>query len=130
MYAQPFTQPITQLTNFANIIQSSCFSRAVFELLDESEEKAKLAYPVAIPKELAEVQDEHVKFGYTPDAVLMEDMNIDVKPGQMIAIVLLTVAGKTTLVNLLMRFYEVNGGHIQVDGVDITDLHCGDLIVC
>src|SRR6202040_2292842 len=73
------------------------------------------------------VQFEHVRFGYTPDNILMEDMNIDVKPGQMIAIVGPTGAGKTTLVNLLMRFYEVNSGRILVDGVDITDIKRGNL---
>src|SRR5205823_1331088 len=73
------------------------------------------------------VQFEHVRFGYTPDNILMEDMNIDVRPGQMIAIVGPTGAGKTTLVNLLMRFYEVNAGSILVDGVDITEIKRGAL---
>ena len=70
---------------------------------------------------------EHVHFGYKPDAPLIEDLNIDVKPGQTIAIVGPTGAGKTTLVNLLMRFYEVDGGRITVDGVDIRDMRRGDL---
>ncbi|MCU6396752.1 ATP-binding cassette domain-containing protein, partial [Enterobacter quasiroggenkampii] len=74
-----------------------------------------------------EVKFEHVKFGYKEDATLIEDMNIDVKQGQTIAIVGPTGAGKTTLVNLLMRFYEINDGKITIDGVNIQDLNRGDL---
>ena len=83
--------------------------------------------PTIIQDPRGSVQFQHVKFGYSDDKILMEDMNIDVKPGQMIAIVGPTGAGKTTLVNLLMRFYEVNSGKILVDGVDITKLKRGDL---
>lgn len=127
-YAQQFTQPIAQLANFANIIQSTMASaERVFELLDEPEEIPEAANPEVIEAPRGEVQFEHVRFGYKEDAILMEDMNIDVQPGQMIAVVGPTGAGKTTLVNLLMRFYEVNGGKILVDGVDITQLRRGDL---
>jgi ATP-binding cassette subfamily B protein len=127
-YAQQFTQPISQLANFANIIQSSVASaERVFDLLDEPEQQPEAAAPAVITQSQGAVQFEHVKFGYAPDAILMEDLNIDIRPGQMIAIVGPTGAGKTTLVNLLMRFYEVNGGHIRVDGVDITELRRGDL---
>src|SRR5437868_12253931 len=127
-YAQQFTQPIIQLANFANVIQSAMASaERIFELLDEQEE-----IPEAVDAEVIEhpegtVQFEHVRFGYKEDAILMEDMNIDVRPGQMIAIVGPTGAGKTTLVNLLMRFYEVNDGEILVDGVNITQMKRGDL---
>ncbi len=76
--------------------------------------------PVVIEHPDGAVQFDHVRFGYSEDNILMEDMNIDVEPGQMIAIVGPTGAGKTTLVNLLMRFYDVNGGEILVDGVNIT----------
>src|SRR5579863_9613496 len=127
-YAQQFTQPITQLANFANVIQSTMASaERIFELLDEEEEipEATTANALAAPRGAVEFQ--HVKFGYKEDVVLMEDMNIDVQPGQMIAIVGPTGAGKTTLVNLLMRFYEVNGGRILVDGVDITEIRRGEL---
>jgi ATP-binding cassette subfamily B protein len=127
-YAQQFTQPITMLANFANVIQSTMASaERIFELLDEEEQTPEIVDAVAIESPQGSVQFQHVKFGYKEDAILMEDMNIDVQPGQMIAIVGPTGAGKTTLVNLLMRFYEVNGGQILVDGVNITDYKRGDL---
>ena len=130
-YAQQFTQPITQLANFTNVIQSTMASaERIFELLDETEQTPEVVDAVATAAFHASsgtVNFEHVRFGYQPDAILMEDMNIDVQPGQMIAIVGPTGAGKTTLVNLLMRFYEVNGGEILVHGVDITQIKRGDL---
>jgi ATP-binding cassette subfamily B protein len=127
-YAQQFTQPITMLANFANVIQSSMASaERIFELLDEQEEVPEAVDAVVLEHPQGAVEFDHVRFGYSPDNILMEDMNIDVKPGQMIAIVGPTGAGKTTLVNLLMRFYEVNSGKILVDGVDITDIKRGNL---
>jgi ATP-binding cassette subfamily B protein len=127
-YSGQFTQPITQLANIANVIQSAIASaERVFELLDEGEQVPEIVNPEIIKNPLGAVKFDHVKFGYSPDKILIDDMNIDVKPGQMIAIVGPTGAGKTTLVNLLMRFYEVNGGKILVDGVDITQLKRGDL---
>src|SRR5438105_10719130 len=127
-YAKHFTQPITQLANFANVIQSSMASaERIFELLDEQEEVPEAANAKVIEHPDGAVEFDHVKFGYAPDNILMEDMNINVQPGQMIAIVGPTGAGKTTLVNLLMRFYEVNSGRILVDGVDITDIKRGML---
>jgi ATP-binding cassette, subfamily B, multidrug efflux pump len=127
-YAQQFTQPIAQLANFANVIQSAMASaERIFELLDEKEEVPEAANAKVLEHPEGSVQFEHVKFGYSEDKILMQDMNIDVQPGQMIAIVGPTGAGKTTLVNLLMRFYEVNGGKILVDGVDITEIKRGAL---
>lgn len=127
-YTQQFTQPITMLANIANVIQSSMASaERIFELLDEEEQVPEAADPEVIEAPKGAVEFSHVKFGYSEDNILIENMNIDVKPGQMIAIVGPTGAGKTTLVNLLMRFYEVNGGAILVDGVDITQLRRGDL---
>ena len=127
-YAQQFTQPITQLANFANVIQSSMASaERIFELLDEQEEVPEAANAKVIEHPDGAVEFDHVKFGYAPDNILMEDMNINVQPGQMIAIVGPTGAGKTTLVNLLMRFYEVNSGAILVDGVNITEIKRGAL---
>jgi ATP-binding cassette, subfamily B, multidrug efflux pump len=127
-YAQQFTQPITQLANFANVIQSAMASaERIFELLDEKEEIPEATDAKFLEHPQGAVQFEHVKFGYKEDAILMEDMNIDVRPGQMIAIVGPTGAGKTTLVNLLMRFYEVYSGRILVDGVNITHIRRGDL---
>jgi ATP-binding cassette subfamily B protein len=127
-YSAQFTQPITQLANITNVIQSAIASaERIFELLDEEEQVPEIANPEIIKNPEGAVKFDHVKFGYSPDKILINDMNIDVKPGQMIAIVGPTGAGKTTLVNLLMRFYELNGGKILVDGVDITKLRRGDL---
>jgi ATP-binding cassette subfamily B multidrug efflux pump len=127
-YAQQFTQPIIQLANFANVIQSAMASaERIFELLDEQEEIQETADEKVIEHPEGAVQFVHVRFGYKEDSILMEDMNIDVQPGQMIAIVGPTGAGKTTLVNLLMRFYEVNNGEILVDGMNITHIKRGNL---
>lgn len=127
-YSAQFTQPITQLANIMNVIQSAIASaERVFELLDEEEQVPEAVDALTIKDPKGAVKFQHVRFGYSKDKVLIEDMNIDVKPGQMIAIVGPTGAGKTTLVNLLMRFYEVNGGKIMIDGVDITKLKRGDL---
>ena len=126
-YANQFTQPITQLANIANVIQSTIASaERVFELLDEEEQVPEVAESELV-QAAGHVEFRHVKFGYSPDKILMHDLNIEAKPGQMIAIVGPTGAGKTTLVNLLMRFYEVNDGKILVDSVDITRLKRGDL---
>jgi ATP-binding cassette subfamily B protein len=127
-YARQFTQPITQLASLANTIQLTIASaERVFELLDEREEIPEVAGAAAIATPSGAVTFSHVRFGYSEDVPLIEDMNIDVQPGQMVAIVGPTGAGKTTLVNLLMRFYDVTSGSIQVDGVDITHLRRGDL---
>lgn len=127
-YSRQFTQPITQTANIANIIQSTVASaERVFEILDEEEEVAETARPIALPEPKGHVAFEHVKFGYEGKQPLIEDMNIEVSPGQMVAIVGPTGAGKTTLINLLMRFYELNGGAIKIDGVDITEMKRGDL---
>lgn len=127
-YSRQFTWPIVQTANIANVIQSTVASaERVFELLDELEEipdkeDAKL---IGFPQ--GAVKFQNVDFGYKEDVALIQNMNIDVKPGQTIAVVGPTGAGKTTLVNLLMRFYEINRGKITVDGVDIRDLSRGDL---
>lgn len=127
-YARQFTFPIVMTANIANVIQSTLASaERVFELLDETEEVPESEQAQVIPFPQGAVRFEHVKFGYNDDAPLIEDMNIDVKPGQTIAIVGPTGAGKTTFVNLLMRFYELGGGRITIDGVDTRDLKRGDL---
>jgi ATP-binding cassette subfamily B multidrug efflux pump len=127
-YARQFSMPITQLANIANIIQSTIASaERIFELLDELEEMPETSEAKVLEAPQGAVKFDHVKFGYREDAILMEDMNIDVKPGQTIAIVGPTGAGKTTLVNLLMRFYELNDGRIVVDNNNITDLKRGNL---
>lgn len=127
-YSRQFTQPINQLANIANILQSTVASaERVFEVLDEQEAVAEASDPVHLNNPKGSVTFEHVAFGYEEAHLLMKDMNIEVQPGQTIAIVGPTGAGKTTLINLLMRFYEVNGGKIKVDGIDITDLSRHDL---
>lgn len=127
-YAQQFTMPITQLANIANVIQLTIASaERVFELLDETEELPEATDAQVIEAPRGTVAFEHVTFRYKEDVPLIEDMNINVKPGQTIAIVGPTGAGKTTFVNLLMRFYELNSGEILVDGIDITKLRRGSL---
>ncbi|HVA24533.1 MAG TPA: ABC transporter ATP-binding protein [Chloroflexota bacterium] len=127
-YARQFSQPIMQLSSIANTIQLTLASaERVFELLDEPEEVPDVSDDRAIAAPRGAVQFEHVTFGYKEDAPLIEDMNIGVEPGQTIAIVGPTGAGKTTLVNLLMRFYDVGAGAIRVDGIDVRDLQRGNL---
>ncbi|GLX69354.1 ABC transporter ATP-binding protein [Paenibacillus glycanilyticus] len=127
-YTRQFTWPITQLANISNVIQSTIASaERVFELLDEEEEVPEANPAKNLTRPNGSVQFDHVNFGYTAEKTLIENMNIDVKPGQTVAIVGPTGAGKTTLVNLLMRFYELNGGKIKIDGVDITDLKRSNL---
>lgn len=127
-YSRQFTMPITQTANIANIIQSTVASaERVFEILDEEEQVPETANPAVLERPRGDVTFNHVQFGYDPEHLLIEDMNIDVKQGQTIAIVGPTGAGKTTLINLLMRFYEVNGGSITVDGVNIAEMKRGDL---
>ncbi|AFS69472.1 ABC transporter ATP-binding protein [Exiguobacterium antarcticum] len=125
-YTRQFTQPITQTANIANIVQSTvAAAERVFELLDE-EEEIKEVTTHQLAKADGAVAFEHVDFGYG-EQLLIEDMNIDVKPGQTVAIVGPTGAGKTTLINLLMRFYELNRGVIRIDGIDTRKMSREDL---
>jgi ATP-binding cassette subfamily B protein len=127
-YAQMFSQPIMQTAGIANIIQSTvAAAERVFEILDESEEAADAKRDEAAVSPEGRVQFENVSFGYTEEAAIIRNMNIDVKPGMTIAIVGPTGAGKTTLVNLLMRFYDIREGSITIDGRDIRDMPRGDL---
>lgn len=125
-YSKQFTQPITQTANIANIIQSTvAAAERVFELLDEEEEMKEQTI-ANIKRANGAVSFEHVDFGYGEE-MLIEDMNIDVLPGQTVAIVGPTGAGKTTMINLLMRFYELNGGKINIDGLDTRNMSRNDL---
>jgi ATP-binding cassette subfamily B protein len=127
-YSRQFTMPIAQTANIANVLQSTVASaERVFELLDEPEEIPDSLSATTLPSPRGDVRFEDVRFSYTPDAPLITGMNLDVKQGQTIAIVGPTGAGKTTLVNLLMRFYETQAGRITVDGVDIRDIRRGSL---
>jgi ATP-binding cassette subfamily B protein len=127
-YSRSFTMPIIQTANIANVIQSTvaCAER-VFEVLDEDEEipEPKDAKVIELPQ--GNIKFDHVKFSYNENVSLIEDMNLDIKKGDTIAIVGPTGAGKTTLVNLLMRFYEINGGSITFDGVDVRNMQRGNL---
>lgn len=126
-YNQQFTQPILQVSNIANILQSTIASaERVFEVMDEPEEIPDREDAGIIPFPKGEIKFEHIKFGYTGD-LLMEDIDLDVPKGETIAVVGPTGAGKTTLVNLIMRFYDVQGGRITIDGVDIREMRRADL---
>jgi ATP-binding cassette subfamily B protein len=127
-YSRQFTMPIAQTANIANILQSTIASaERLFELLDEPEEIPDVAQPTPLDRPRGDVRFEGVSFSYKPEAPLIANLSIDVKQGQTIAIVGPTGAGKTTLVNLLMRFYEIQAGRITVDGVDIREVKRGTL---
>nr|WP_283163419.1 ABC transporter ATP-binding protein [Sporolactobacillus mangiferae] len=122
-YARQFGQPLNQIANISNIIQSTIASaERIFEILDEEEYTQDAEKAVTLPHPKGEVVFNHVSFRYKKDQPLIEDLSVHAKAGQSIAIVGPTGAGKTTLVNLLMRFYEVNSGSILIDGADIRSL--------
>lgn len=127
-YARHFSQPITQTAQIANLLQSTvAAAERVFEILDETEEIPDSAEPKVIAFPRGEVRFEDVEFSYVKGEPLISQMNIAVRPGQTVAIVGPTGAGKTTLVNLLLRFYELDAGRITIDGVDIREMTRGDL---
>jgi len=127
-YGRQFSMPITQLSGIASMIQLTVVAaERVFELLDEPEETPDARDAVTIERPRGAVQFDAVSFRYKPDVPLIDDLSLDVAPGSMIAIVGPTGAGKTTLVNLLMRFYDVDRGAIRVDGVDIRQMARGTL---
>lgn len=119
-YIRNFTQPIQQIAQVTNMLQSSAAAgERVFEFLEEAEEDQKAEQPVQIDALHGNVQFEHVRFGYHPEQVIVHDFSADIREGQKVAIVGPTGAGKTTMVKLLMRFYDVNAGQIRIDGHDI-----------
>jgi ATP-binding cassette, subfamily B, multidrug efflux pump len=118
-YARMFTQPITQTASIIGVVQSAVASaERVFELLDEAEEEPDLAAPEVLTRTEGHIALSGVSFRYLPDTPLIDDLNLEVPAGETVAIVGPTGAGKTTLVNLLMRFYEIDAGRIAIDGVD------------
>jgi ATP-binding cassette subfamily B protein len=122
-YSRQFTQPLTQVASMANLLQSGVASaERVFDLLDAPEQSADPVTPVPVVDRSGRVEFEHVSFRYAPDEPLIEDVSLVAEPGHTIAIVGPTGAGKTTLVNLIMRFYELDSGRITLDGVDITTM--------
>ena len=127
-YSQQFTQPITQLASMANLLQSGAASaERVFEVLDAPEESEDTQDRLLPERVCGRVVFDHVRFSYTPDTELITDLNLTVEPGQTVAIVGPTGAGKTTLVNLLLRFYDPQSGTISLDGVDNRDVARGEL---
>ena len=119
-YVRSFTQPITQTANIANVLQSTAAAaERVFEFLAEKEESAEVADPVRLEYVKGDVSFKNVSFGYLPNKTIINNFSIEIKSGQKVAIVGPTGAGKTTMVKLLMRFYDINSGSIQIDGVDI-----------
>ncbi len=127
-YVRSFNQPINQLANVSNLLQqTAAAAERVFEFLNQAEEVPEAADPVELSSVRGEVEFRNVRFGYDPEKVIIKDFSAHIKPGQQIAIVGPTGAGKTTMVKLLMRFYDVNSGAILVDGHNIQDFTRHDL---
>lgn len=127
-YSKQFTQPIAQIAQVSNMLQSTAAAaERVFEFLAEDEEQLTVENPVPIDNIQGNVQFSHIKFGYNPDKIIIKDFSAEVKQGQKIAIVGPTGAGKTTMIKLLMRFYDVNSGSIKIDGHDIRDFNRSEL---
>jgi ATP-binding cassette, subfamily B, multidrug efflux pump len=127
-YMRSFTQPITQTANIANVLQSTAAAaERVFEFLDEKEEIEETANAVKLQTISGNVSFRNVRFGYNPEKVVLKNFTAEIKPGQKVAIVGPTGAGKTTIVKLLMRFYDVNEGSIKIDGTDIRQFRREDL---
>lgn len=127
-YVRNFTQPIAQLANISNTLQqTAAAAERVFDFLAEPEEVPDPADPVHLSEVAGQVDFDHVRFGYTADKVVIQDFTASIRPGQRIAIVGPTGAGKTTMVKLLMRFYDVQEGAIRVDGHDVREFARGDL---
>ena len=127
-YVRSFTQPIAQLANISNTLQSTAAAaERVFEFLNEEEEISEASVPVQIDNVIGNVEFRNVKFGYTDDKIIVNDFSSSIKSGQRIAIVGPTGAGKSTIIKLLMRFYDINSGQILIDGHDIKDYTRHDL---
>ena len=127
-YIDQFNQPLVQVANIANVLQSTAAAaERVFEFLDEPEEQAEGKDLVKLANVKGEVEFDNVVFGYKPDQTIIKGLSAHIKPGQRVAIVGPTGAGKTTLVNLLMRFYEISSGAIKIDGVNIADMKRSDV---
>lgn len=127
-YVRNFTQPITQIAQVSNMLQSTAAAaERVFEFLNEKEEDENIENPVRPESIKGEVSFEHVQFGYKPDKIIIHDFSCQVEPGKMVAIVGPTGAGKTTMVKLLMRFYDVNSGAIKIDGHNIKEFNRSEL---
>ena len=127
-YVKRFTQPIQQIAQVANMLQmTAAASERVFEFLEEEEEDQTVEHPVSVENLEGNVSFDHVHFGYNADKIIVNDFSAEVKEGQKIAIVGPTGAGKTTMIKLLMRFYDVNSGVIKIDGHDVRDFNRSEL---
>src|SRR5690606_25002707 len=127
-YVRMFTQPISQIANISNIMQqTAAAAERVFEFMAEEEEMPDTAAPVHVEVPTGSVEFEHVQFGYDPEKPVINDFSVNIRPGQKVALVGPTGAGKTTMVKLLMRFYDVNSGRILIDGHDIREFTREDL---
>lgn len=127
-YINQTAEPLTEASYMINSLQAAFASaKRTFELLDEEEEIPDPALPVSLPRAEGRIAFDHISFGYDPSHLLMKDINFTASPGQKIAVVGSTGAGKTTLVNLLMRFYEINGGKISIDGISVADMTRSEL---
>lgn len=127
-YVKRFTQPIQQIAQVANMLQmTAAASERVFEFLEEEEEDQNVEHPVSVENLEGNVSFDHVHFGYNADKIIVNDFSAEVKEGQKIAIVGPTGAGKTTMIKLLMRFYDVNSGAIKIDGHDVRDFNRSEL---
>ena len=127
-YLRQFTQPVTQIAQVSNMLQSMvAAAERVFEFLEEEEEDQTVPNPTPISAVQGGVEFDHVQFGYNPDKVIIHDFSAQVEPGKMVAIVGPTGAGKTTMVKLLMRFYDVNKGAIRLDGHDVRSFNRSEL---
>lgn len=127
-YVRSFTQPLTQIANISNVLQqTAAAAERVFEFLEEPEEAPDTETPVQLERVVGRVDFQNVRFGYSPDKIIIHDFTFYADPGQRIALVGPTGAGKTTMVKLLMRFYDVNSGAILVDGHNVKDFRRGDL---
>lgn len=126
-YVKRFTQPIQQIAQVANMLQMTAASERVFEFLEEEEEDQTVEHPVSVENLEGNVSFDHVHFGYNADKIIVNDFSAEVKEGQKIAIVGPTGAGKTTMIKLLMRFYDVNSGAIKIDGHDVRDFNRSEL---
>ena len=127
-YVKRFTQPIQQIAQVANMLQmTAAASERVFECLEEEEEDQTVEHPVSVENLEGNVSFDHVHFGYNADRIIVNDFSAEVKEGQKIAIVGPTGAGKTTMIKLLMRFYDVNSGAIKIDGHDVRDFNRSEL---
>ncbi|TCU68138.1 ATP-binding cassette subfamily B protein [Tissierella praeacuta] len=127
-YIRNFTQPITQVAQISNVLQSTvAAAERVFEFLEEEEETKESEVPIKLKEVEGRVRFENIKFGYNEDKIIINNFSSDIKPGQKVAIVGPTGAGKTTIIKLLMRFYDLNEGRILIDGYDINDFTRKDL---